>query len=113
MRLLAEAEGRKAEAEAEVRKAEAEARKAKAEAEARNARLMAEAEEAEALAQISFESIKLEAEEKLMALSQRGSSAMVSTKTSKIKSKVRSRFGWDKSANNIKFDHDLTLNPSS
>ena len=46
--------------------AEAEARKAKAEAEARNARLLAEAEEAEALAQISLESIKLKAQEKLM-----------------------------------------------
>ena len=82
--------------------AEAEARKAEAEAEARNARSLAEAEEAEALAQISLESIKLKAEEKLMALSQRGSSAMVSTKTSKFKLKVRSRFGWDRSASNIK-----------
>ena len=96
-------------AKAEARKAEAEARKTEAEAGPRNARLLAEAEEAEALAQISLESIRLKAEENLMALSQRGSSAMVSTKTSKFKSKVRSRFGWDKSANNIKFDAEPEL----
>ena len=109
MRLLAEAEACKAEAEARKAKAEAEARKVEAEAEARNARLLAEAEEAKALAQINLESIKLKAEEKLMALSQRGSSAMISTKTSKFKSKVRSHFSWDKSANNIKLDAELEL----
>ena len=53
--------------------AEAEARRDKAEA---HARLSAEVEEAEALTQMRLESINLKAEEKLMALSQRGSSVM-------------------------------------
>ena len=52
---------------------------AKAEAEARKAK--AEAEEAEMLAKLRLESINLEAEENLLAYSERGSPVSVQTKT--------------------------------
>ena len=77
MRLMAEAENRKA-----CLMAEAEARRVQAEAE--RARLLAEADEAEALANLRLKTANLETEEKLIAYSERGSSvATLPTKTSK------------------------------
>ena len=94
-------------AEAEARKSEAEACRDKAEADARNARLLAEVEEAEALAQMRLKSINLKAEEKLMALSQRGSSAMTLTKSSKIKSHARACLGVDRRTDSVKFQTEV------
>ena len=84
MRLMAEAENRKA-----CLMAEAEARRVQAEAE--KARLLAEADEADALANLRLKMAYLETEEKLIAYSERGSSvATLSTnKASKIKSRCR------------------------
>ena len=76
----AELEACRVQAEAEARRvqAAAEARRAQAEAEARRAHLLAEAEEAEALAKLSLQMANLEAEEKLLACSERGSVATMS-----------------------------------
>ena len=87
---LAKARKAKQQAELEARRvqaaAEAEARRAQAEA--RRAHLLAEAEEAEALAKLSLQTANLEAEEKLLARSERGSVATMS-RASRTKSSVR------------------------
>ena len=85
-----EIEGKKAQLANKEELAKARKMRLMAEAENRKACLFAEADEAEALANLRLETSNLETEEKLLAYSERGSSvATLSTKASKIKSRCR------------------------